>query len=45
MDVDFEYIGRSHHDERGRIIDALFMKYPRLPDDIVVFEYFDIFYG
>ena len=41
IDADLEYIGRLQHDTRGRIIDALFLKYPRVPDDIVVFEYFN----
>ena len=41
IDADLEYIGRLQHDTRGRIIDALFMKYSRVPDDIVVFEYFN----
>ena len=49
---DFEYFGDTFADERGRIIGALFSKYPRAPDDKIRFiniftlkEYFIHLFG
>ena len=43
IEGDFEHISGLRHDERGRIIEAMFMKYPREPDEINDFEFLDIF--